>query len=176
MQLLEGGEGSSTALAAAEMPAPGAFGLSGVGGVGASASPLLPPSVGPAEVASAAGWYSPRDAAVAAAAAAFGGGGAASADSYEAAAAAAAAAAADGTGDGDDGDDGDGAALGSEDLPPALPPLTPAERVAFGYKLLLYLKYCFTGRAFPRGEPAPGHALLGRAHLCAYPFGPEPNP
>ena len=53
---------------------------------------------------------------------------------------------------------------------PAPPPLDEAARVAIGYKLLLYLRHCLAGFAFPSGERMPTLARVrsARRQACSY--------
>ena len=56
-----------------------------------------------------------------------------------------------------------------EGLPTANLSVDATQRRAIGYKLLLYLRHCFTGYAFPTGDPLPpDEAALARQQTCAH--------
>ena len=67
-----------------------------------------------------------------------------------------------------------GALAAAEAYLPLPPRLESADVRACGYKLLLYLRHCLEGLAFPTGEPLPPErAAAARAQTCAYLFDPE---
>ena len=67
-----------------------------------------------------------------------------------------------------------GALAAVDALLPPPPPMRASSSNLCGYKLLLYLRHCLDGCAFPTGERLPpGTAAAARAQVCAYLYDPE---
>ena len=67
-----------------------------------------------------------------------------------------------------------GALAAVDALLPPPPPMRASSSNLCGYKLLLYLRHCLDGCAFPTGERLPpGTAVAARAQVCAYLYDPE---